>query len=222
MLTWLRDFHIAELGGQDRVAGRGIFSNGPAVSGMVQPVAPQGSKLPGYLGKEIEFDNGGLAMVQAAFNALSSTTQTLYPCRLQLVQTKAGSTVTPVVGTCCFWATVADQEAYIATPDVPAQTGAKFAGVYIYTPNAKGDYVWIATQGEVSAFASHAAGAAASGDLLTVVQDASNSNQGRFQTSAAPTTIAILSALVARLLDASLSNDARAKVELVNLGFRSI
>ena len=223
MLTWSRDIHIPEPGGTAYVAGRGIFSNGPAVWGMVAPTPPQGSALPGLLGKEWEVDAPGIVMLQAVLTQLDSTTQTLYPMRIQEVQTKSGSTTAPAPGNLAYWGSTADEEAYIVTPDAPAANSPLVAGVYLYTP-AKGDYCLIATGGEVIANCLAAVtNASIVGAAVFAASVGGANTAGKVDGLADATAITV--ALVARVIGkfmAAAANGAAVKINLDLRGLRSI
>lgn len=220
MLTWSRDLWIPEIGGGAYIAGRGIFSNGPVLTGLQ---ITGGNKMPGLLGKEWEVDALGMVMLQAALTQFDSTTQTLYPCRLQLVQTKSGSTTAPAPGNLCYWGSTADQEAFIATPDAPAANSGLVAGVYIYTP-AKGDYCYIVTGGEVIANClATVTNASAIGEPVFAASVGGAATAGKVDGLAGATaiTVALLQRVIGKFMAAA-SNGAAVKINLDLVGLRSI
>lgn len=219
MLTQSRDIHLPEIGGEGYIAGRGIFPNGPILNGLN---ISGGNKMPGLLGKEWEVDQLGATALYQVLYQLTTTVQALYPMRIQLVQTKSGSTATPTVGRLAYWATTADKEAYIATPDPPAANSPLVAGVYLYTADA-GDYVYIATGGEVLATClGTVTNASAVGEPVFAASEGSPAT-GKVdgQAGATAITTALLQRVIGKFMAAA-ANGATVKICLDLWGLRQI
>lgn len=97
---------------------------------------------PGQLG-------GTLAMNEGEANLRSSAAIVLHKGIYMYVQTKAASAAAPAIGGLAFYATAADQNNYVVTPDVTATTISLIAGVYIGAPT-KGNYCLIQVAGRAS------------------------------------------------------------------------
>jgi len=93
----------------------------------------------GQLGAKLAVDH------EHAADLSDTSVATLYGGIYRYVQTKAGSTAAPARGLVAFYATAADVQADVVTPDAPANDGC-IAGIYISAPT-KGQYCWIQVSG---------------------------------------------------------------------------
>jgi hypothetical protein len=163
---------------------------------------------PGQLG-------GYLALSETEAALRSSSAIVLHKGIYQYVQTKAGSTAAPAIGGLAFFATAADMNNYIVTPDVTATTISLFAGVYIGAPT-KGNYCFIQVAGRASVKfrAAVTKVAPAIGDLVLV--DATPTNAGDVILDATTLTSPLAKTIVGVAVEAPAS--ATVSTVLINKG----
>ena len=123
------------------IAGAGYLNtvNDAAIGGMVNTLTGA-AYFGGQLGCRIAVDHATAAKLSDTANV-----GTLYGGIYQYVQTKSGSSTAPARGLAAFFASSADLQSYIVTPDVPTNGGC-LAGFYISAPT-KGYYCWIQIRG---------------------------------------------------------------------------
>ena len=149
MMPQLKSFKFPEPGGWSKVAGKGLFPQG-----NFNPTAGfgAGDYAPGHLGTEIELDSSMVAefrkqllsSLRGASGVEGATLLNVYAgARLQYVRGLSTSTQVPAAGQLAY---VSDPDNYVVTPDVNASNG-NVAGVYLWTPENKGDTCLIVTEG---------------------------------------------------------------------------
>jgi hypothetical protein len=149
---------------------------------------------PGQLG-------GFLVMSESEANNRSSAAIVLHKGIYQYVQTKAASAAAPAIGGLCFFATAADMNSYIVTPDVTATTISLIAGTYIGAPT-KGNYclVQVAGRASVKFRAATTKATPAIGDLVVV--DATPTNAGDVLADATSLTSPLAKTIVGTAVEA--------------------
>lgn len=153
MLLSLRSLKLPPPGNWNRIGGTGVLPQGAYQTGAATRIS--GDWIPGALGQEFEVGGRANGLDSPAsirdqiYKSLTATEQATLlnfgGCRLQLVQSRLGSTGAAAAGKLAF---MYDRDDYIVTPDPDANVG-NAVGVYLWTLTNKDDYCLIVNLGDV-------------------------------------------------------------------------